>query len=43
MFGGGAEFGGWVVILARWVVVNVGEKKSLIEEREKIIKKPFTQ
>ena len=34
MFGGSAEFGGWVVIfffllliLARWVVVNVGEEK----------------
>ena len=35
MFGGGAGFGGWVVIfffhllliLAHWVVVNVGEEK----------------
>ena len=34
MFGGGVGFGGWVVIfffllliLARWVVVNVGEEK----------------
>ena len=28
MFGGGARFGGWVVILVRWVVVNVGEEKE---------------
>ena len=42
MFGGSAEFGGWVVIfffllliLARWIVVNVGKRSSLIEEREK--------
>ena len=34
MFGGGPGFGGWVVIfffllliLPRWVVVNVGEEK----------------
>ena len=34
MFGGGVGFGGWVVIfffllliLAHWVVVNVGEEK----------------
>ena len=35
MFGGGAGFGGWVVIfafllliLARWVVVNAGKEKQ---------------
>ena len=34
MFGGGTGFGGWAVIfffllliLARWVVVNIGEEK----------------
>ena len=42
MFGGGAGFGGWVVIflfllfiLARWVIVNAGKRSSLLEEREK--------
>ena len=43
MFGGGARFGGWVVILARWVVVMVGKRSSLIEERENKIKKSFTR
>ena len=28
MFGGGAGFGSWVVILAHWIVVNVGEEKE---------------
>ena len=28
MFGGGAGFGGWVVILTCWIVVNVGEEKE---------------
>nr|POE74899.1 hypothetical protein CFP56_22097 [Quercus suber] len=27
VFGGGAGFGGWVVILARWIVVIVGEER----------------
>ena len=38
MFGGGAGFGGWVVILAHWVVVLVGEEKSF-DRGEKIMLK----
>ena len=38
MFGGGAGFGGWVVILARWVVAMVGEEKRF-DRGEKIILK----
>ena len=48
MFGGGAGFGGWVVIFffhlllifAHWVVVNVGEEKYFDRgERKKKNKK----
>ena len=38
MFGGGSGFGGWVVILARWVVAMVGEDKRF-DRGEKIILK----
>ena len=43
MFGGGAGFGGWVVILTRWIVVNVGEEKEFDRGERKKIKKSFTQ
>ena len=43
MFGGGAGFGGWVVILAHWVVVNVGEEKEFDRGERKMIKKSFTR
>ena len=38
MFGGGVGFGGWVVILARWIVVMVGKEKSF-DRGEKIMLK----
>nr|POE74895.1 hypothetical protein CFP56_22093 [Quercus suber] len=43
VFGGGAGFGDWVVILACWVVVIVGEERIFLDEYALVESDVFTR